>query len=137
MCITFPSSIIFHVARFDFSLALSLSSALLLMTWNVILTLKSMEDSGVDGVGVAALDVLVTLDWVDSSFLFSDTTLELIPAMATVDAAIVERLDSSGFFGLFFGIFTFFAVFGLLDVSFAAIASVSSFAFKKKPAKCE
>ena len=35
--------------------------------------------------------------------------------MATVDFA-VERLDSSGFFGLSFGILNFFTVFQLLDV---------------------
>ena len=39
-------------------------------------TLKSVEDSGVDVADVAANDVLATLDWVDSSCLFSDTTLE-------------------------------------------------------------
>ena len=41
------------------------------MTWDVLLTSKSIEDSG-----VAAVDVLLTLDRDDSSFLFSDTTFE-------------------------------------------------------------
>ena len=45
---------------------------------------------------------------------------------------VVEGLDSSGFFGLFFGILNFFTVFQLLDVSFAASALVSSFTFNKK-----
>ena len=46
------------------------------MTWDVLLTSKSIEDSGVEGSGVAAVDVLLTLDRDDSSFLFSDTTFE-------------------------------------------------------------
>ena len=49
--------------------------------------------------------------------------------MATVDVVVVEGLDSSGFFSLFFGILNFFTVFQLLDVLFAAAALVSSFAF--------
>ena len=46
------------------------------MALDVISTLKSIVDSGVDVVGVAAINVLVTLNWVASSCLFSDTTLE-------------------------------------------------------------
>ena len=46
------------------------------MTRDVFSKLKSTEDSGVDVVGIAAVDVFVILDWVDSSCLFSDTTLE-------------------------------------------------------------
>ena len=61
---------------FDFSLTLSLSSVLHLMALDVILTSKSTEDSGVDVAGVAAVDVLVTLNRVDSFFLFSDISLE-------------------------------------------------------------
>ena len=61
---------------FDFSLTFLLSSVLHLMTRDVMSTLKSVEDSGVDVADVAANDVLATLDWVDSSCLFSDTTLE-------------------------------------------------------------
>ena len=57
--------------------------------------------------------------------------------MATVDVVAVEELDSSSFFGLFFGILDFFTVFWLLDGPFAADASVSSFSFKKKETKCE
>ena len=57
--------------------------------------------------------------------------------MAMVYVALGERLDSSGFSGLFFGILKFLMLFQLLDVPFAAIASVSSFAFKKKATKCE
>ena len=57
--------------------------------------------------------------------------------MATVYVAVVERLDSSGFSGLLFGILNFLTLFRLLDVLFAAIASESSFAFKKKATKCE
>ena len=45
------------------------------MAQDVISTSKSIEDSGVDVVGVAAVDVLVMLDWVDSSCLFSDSML--------------------------------------------------------------
>ena len=92
------------------------------MTRDVFSTLKSIEDPGVDIVGVAAVDLFVKIDWVDSSCLFSDTTLEWILDMATVYVAIVERLDSSGFFGLFFGILNFLTLFRLLDVPFAAIA---------------
>ena len=107
------------------------------MTRDVFSALKSIEDSGVDIVGVAAVDLFVKIDWVDSSCLFSDTTLEWILDMATVYVAVVEGLDSSGFSGLFFGILNFLTLFRLLDVPFAAIASVSSFAFKKKATKCE
>ena len=57
--------------------------------------------------------------------------------MATVYGAVVEGLDGSGFFGLFFGILNFFALFRLVDAPFAAIALVSSPAFKKKATKCE
>ena len=57
--------------------------------------------------------------------------------MATVYVAVVEGLDSSGFSGLFFGILNFLTLLRLLDVHFAAVASVSSFAFKKKATKCE
>ena len=46
------------------------------MTRDVFSTSKSIEDSGVDIVGVAAVDLFVKIDWVDSSCLFSDTTLE-------------------------------------------------------------
>ena len=46
------------------------------MTRDVFSTSKLREDSSVDIVGVAAVDLFVTLDWVDSSCLFSDTTLE-------------------------------------------------------------
>ena len=46
------------------------------MTWDVSSASKSIEDSGVDILGVAAVDVFVTLDWFDSSCLFSDPTLE-------------------------------------------------------------
>ena len=57
--------------------------------------------------------------------------------MAMVYVALGGRLNSSGFSGLFFGILNFFMLFQLLDVPFAAIASVSSFAFKKKATKFE
>ena len=107
------------------------------MTRDVFSTSKSIEDSGVDIVGVAAVDLFVKIDWVDSSCLFSDTTLEWILDMATVYVAVVEGLDSSGFSGLFFGILNFLTLFRLLDVLFPAIALVSSFAFKKKATKCE
>ena len=107
------------------------------MTRDVFSTAKSIEDSGVDIVGVASVDLFVKIDWVDSSCLFSDTTLEWILDMATVYVAIVQRLDSCGFFGLFFGILNFLTLFRLLDVPFVAIASISSFAFKKKATKCE
>ena len=56
--------------------------------------------------------------------------------MATVDAAIVEGMNNSGFFGLLFRTLNFFAAFGLVDVPFAATALVSSFAFKTKATKC-
>ena len=46
------------------------------MTRDVLSALESIEDSGVDIVGVAAVDLFVKIDWVDSSCLFSDTTLE-------------------------------------------------------------
>ena len=107
------------------------------MTRNVFSTSKSTEDSGVDIVGVAAVDLFVKIDWVDSYCLFSDTTLEWILDMATVYVAVVEGLDSSGFSGLFFGIFNFLTLFRLLDVPFAAITSVSSITFKKKATKYE
>ena len=107
------------------------------MTWDVSSASKSIEDSGVDILGVAAVDVFVTLDWFDSSCLFSDTTLEWILDMATVYVAVVEGLDRLGFSGLFFGILNFLTLFPLLDVPFAAIASVSSIAFKKKATKSE
>ena len=106
------------------------------MTRDVFSKSKSTEDSGVDVVGIAAVDVFVTLDWVDSSCLFSDTTLEWILDMATVYVAVVEGLDSSRFSCLFFGILNFLTLLRLLDVHFAAIASVSSFAFKRKATKC-
>ena len=106
------------------------------MTRDVFSTSKSIADSGVDIVGVAAVDVFVMLEWVDSSCLFSDTTLEWIFDMATVYVAVVEGLDSSGFSGLFFGILNFLTLFRLLDMPFPAIALVSSFAFKKKATKC-
>ena len=105
------------------------------MTRDVFSTLKSVEDSGVDIVGVAAVDLFVKIDWVDSSCLFSDTALEWILDMATVYVAVVEGLDSSGFPGLFFGILNFLTLSRLLDVSLAAIALVSSFPFKKKATK--
>ena len=92
------------------------------MTRDVFSTSKSVEDSGVDIVGVPAVDLFVKIDWVDSSCLFSDTTLEWILDMATVYVAVVEGLDSSGFCGLFFGILNFLTLFRLLDVPFAAIA---------------
>ena len=57
---------------------------------------------------------------------------EWIFDMAMVYVAVVEGLDSSGFSGLFFGILNFLMLFQLLDVPFSAIASLSSFAFKKK-----
>ena len=101
------------------------------MTRDVFSTSKLREDSSVDIVGVAAVDLFVTLDWVDSSCLFSDTTLEWIFGMATV---YIEGLDSSGFSSLFFGICKLFRLLGIL---FPAIASVSSFTFKKKVTKCE
>ena len=59
--------------------------------------MKSIEDSSEDVAGVAAVDVLVILDQVDSSCLFSDTKLEWILGMATVDV-VVEESNSSGFF---------------------------------------
>ena len=107
------------------------------MAQDVTSTTKSMVDSGVDVVGVAAINILVTLNWVDSSRLFSDTTLEWILGMAMVYVVVVEGLDSSGFFGLFFGILNFFTVFQLLNVSITAIALARSFAFKKKATKLE
>ena len=107
------------------------------MTRNVFSTSKSIEDSGVDIVGVAAVDLFVKIDWVDSSCLFSDTTLEWILDMATVYVAVVEGLDSSGFSGLFFGILNFSTLLWHLDVPFVAVASVSSIACKKKATKCE
>ena len=73
------------------------------MAWDVISTSKSREDSGVDVVGVAAVYVLVTIHPVDSFCLFSDTTLEWILGMATIDVAVVEQLDKACFFGLCFG----------------------------------
>ena len=105
------------------------------MRRDVFSTLKSIEDSGVDIAGVAAVDLFVKIDWVDSSCLFSDTTLEWTLDMATIYVAVVEGLDSSAFPGLFFGILNFLTLFRLLDVPVAAIASVSSFPFKKKATK--
>ena len=102
------------------------------MTQEVFSTSKSIADSGVDIVGVAAVDLFVKIDWTDSSCLFSDTKLEWILDMATVHVAVVDGFDSSGFSGLFFGILNFLALFRLLDVSFAAIASVSSLPSRKK-----
>ena len=102
------------------------------MTWDVSSASKSIEDSGVDILGVAAVDVFVTLDWFDSSCLFSDPTLEWILDMATVYVAVVEGLNSLGFPSLFFGILNFLTLFWLLDVAFTAIASVSSFPSRKK-----
>ena len=55
--------------------------------------------------------------------------------MATAYVDVVDGLASSGFFNLFFGILNFLTLFRLLDVPFAASASVSSFAFKKKATK--
>ena len=55
--------------------------------------------------------------------------------MATVYVAVVEGLDSSGSTGLFFRVFNFLTLLQLLDVSFAAITSVSSITFKKKATK--
>ena len=46
------------------------------MTRDLFSTSKSIENSGVDTVGVAAVDVFVTLDWVHSSCLFSYTDFE-------------------------------------------------------------
>ena len=60
--------------------------------------MKSIEDSSEDVAGVAAVDVLVILDQVDSSCLFSDTKLEWILGMATADVVVVEESNSSGFF---------------------------------------
>ena len=86
-----------------------------------------------DVAGVALVDLLVTLDLVDSSScLFSDTTLEWILGMATVDVPVVEWLDS-----LAFGTFNLFTVFQILDVYFTAIALVRKFVFKKKVTKRE
>ena len=108
------------------------------MTRGIISTSKPIKDSGVDVVGVAAVHVFVTLHWVDSSCLFSDTTLEWILGMVTVYVAVVKGLDSSGLFSLFFGNLNFkISLFWLLDVPFATIASVNRFAFKKKATKCE
>ena len=90
------------------------------MKWDVFSKSKSIKDSGVDIVGVAAVDVFVTLD--DSFCLFSDTTLESIFDMAKVYVAVVEWLDSSGFPSLFFGILNFLTLFRFLDVPFPAFA---------------
>ena len=46
------------------------------MTRNVSSTSKSIEDSGVDIVGVAAVDLFFKIDWIGSSCLFSDTALQ-------------------------------------------------------------
>ena len=105
------------------------------MTHNVFSTLKSIEDSGVNIVGVATVDLFVKIYWIVSSCLFSDTTLEWILDMATAYVAVVEGLDSSGFSGLFYGIFNFLILFWLLDVPFVSITSVSSITFKKKATK--
>ena len=77
------------------------------MTRGIISTSKPIKDSGVDVVGVAAVHVFVTLHWVDSSCLFSDTTLEWILGMVTVYVVVVNGLDSSGLFSLFLGILNF------------------------------
>lgn len=74
------------------------------MVQGLILTLKSNEDSGINVVGVAAVDILVTLDQVDSFLLFSDTTLKWIIGIAPVNIVVVEALDGPAFLGLFFGI---------------------------------
>ena len=80
------------------------------MAQDVISTSKWIQDSGMDVAGVALVDLLVTLDLVDSSScLFSDTTLEWILGMATVDVPVVEWLDSLAFFSLFFGTFNLFS----------------------------
>ena len=107
------------------------------MAQDVISTSKSIKDSGMDVAGVALVDLLVTLDLVDCSCLFSDTTLEWILGMATVDVPVVEWLDSLAFFDLFFGTFNLFTVFQILDVYFTAIALVRKFVFKKKVTKRE
>ena len=112
------------------------SSVLRLMTQDAIPTSKSIEDSGVD-VGAAVGNAFITSDSVDSSCLLSDAALEWIFDMAMGYVAVVEGSESSGFFGLFFGILNFLTSFQLLDVPFTAIASVSSFDFKKKATKCE
>ena len=102
------------------------------MTPDVISTSKSIGDSSVDVAGVAAVDVFVTLDWVDSSCLFSDTTLEWILGMATVYVAVVEGLNSSGFLG-----FEFLYIISTPRCVFRCNSSLSSFAFNKKATKCE
>ena len=102
------------------------------MTPDVISTLKSIGDSSVDVAGVAAVDVFVTLDWVDSSCLFSDTTLEWILGMATVYVGVVEGLNSSGFLG-----FEFLYIISTPRCVFRCNSSLSSFAFNKKATKCE
>ena len=108
------------------------------MAQDVISTSKWIQDSGMDVAGVALVDLLVTLDLVDSSScLFSDTTLEWILGMATVDVPVVEWLDSLAFFSLFFGTFNLFTVFQILDVYFTATALVRKFVFKKKVTKRE
>ena len=86
------------------------------MIRDVFSTLKSIADSSVDIVGAAAVDLFVKIDCVDSSCLFSDTTLEWILDMATVYIDVVQGLDSSGFSSLFFGILNFLTLFRLLDV---------------------
>ena len=48
-----------------------------------------------------------------------------------------SRLVRSGFSSLLFRTLNFLTLFQLLDVNFAVIALVSSFAFKKKATKCE
>ena len=107
------------------------------MAQDVISTSKSIKDSGMDVAGVALVDLLVALDLVDCSCLFSDTTLEWILGMATVDVPVVEWLDSLAFFDLFFGTFNLFTVFQIPDVYFTAIALVRKFVFKKKVTKRE
>ena len=57
--------------------------------------------------------------------------------MAMVYVAVVHGLVSSGFPSLLFRTLNFLTLFQLLDVNFAVIALVSSFAFKKKATKFE
>ena len=102
------------------------------MTREVFSISKSIADSDVDIVGIAAVDLFVKIDWIDSSYLFSDTILEWILDMAMVNVPVVEGLDSSGFSSLFFGILNFSTLLWHLDVPFTTVASVSSIAFKKK-----
>ena len=100
------------------------------MQWDVLFTLKLIADSSADIVSAPAADVLVTIDQVDSSCLFLDTTLEGILGMAAIDVVVVKGFDSSCFFGFFLVILNYFTVFWLF-----AIASVSSFVFTNKVTK--